>query len=196
MPKKDNTMVNLVAPEQILKTPRLLLEPLVLAHASTIYEQLLDQRLYQFIPQSPPTSLQVVETRYLALSSRLSPDGQEAWLNWVIRFREKSVYVGTLEATVHANSTAAIAYTIFPLFWRQGYAKEGCSRVLEHLCQEYRVSVAYADIDTRNIASISLVEALGFEHTSTRMNADFFKGAKSHEARYERVSSLTPNSQV
>ena len=55
-------MVNLVAPEQILETPRLLLEPLVLAHASTIYEQLLDQRQYQFIPQSPPTSLQVVES--------------------------------------------------------------------------------------------------------------------------------------
>jgi [ribosomal protein S5]-alanine N-acetyltransferase len=184
-------MVKLIAPEQIIETSRLLLEPLVLDHALVIYEQLLDQRLYQFIPQSPPTSLQTLETRYLALSSRFSPDRQEAWLNWVIRFRESRVYVGTLEATVHASYTAAIAYTIFPLFWRQGYAKEGCSRVLEHLFKEYRVSVVTADIDTRNIASISLVEALGMKRSSTRTNADFFKGSVSHEYRYEMVSPDT-----
>ncbi|MBE9033927.1 GNAT family N-acetyltransferase [aff. Roholtiella sp. LEGE 12411] len=185
-------MVKLIAPEQIIETSRLLLEPLVPDHASAIYKQLLDHRLYQFIPQSPPMSLQTVETRYLTLSSRLSPDKQEAWLNWVIRFREFREYVGILEATVHTNRTAAIAYTIFPLFWRQGYAKEGCSRVLEYLFKEYKVSVVTADIDTRNIASISLVEALGMKLTSTRTNADFFKGSVSDEYRYEMVSPLTP----
>lgn len=183
--------MDLIAPERILETPRLLLEPLVPDHASAIYEQLLDKRLYQFIPQDPPTSLQVVENRYIALSSRLSPDGQEAWLNWVMRLRESSAYVGTLEATVHANRTAAVAYMIFPVFWRQGYAKEGCSRMLDHLFKDYRVSLVTADIDTRNIASISLIEALGMKRVSTQTNADFFKGAASHEYRYERVSSLT-----
>ncbi|MBD6619212.1 GNAT family N-acetyltransferase [Komarekiella sp. 'clone 1'] len=185
-------MIKLIAPERIIETSRLLLEPLVPAHASVIYEQLLDKRLYQFIPQSPPISLQTVESRYLALSSRLSPDGQEGWLNWVIRFRESGVYIGTLQATVHANCTAAIAYTIFPLFWRQGYAKEGCSRVLEHLFEEYRVSFVTVDIDTRNIASIRLVEALGMKRTFTRTNADFFKGSVNDEYRYEAVSPFTP----
>ena len=184
-------MVDLIAPEGILKTRRLLLEPLVPAHAKVIYEQLLDKRLYQFIPQDPPTSLQVVETRYLALSSRLSPDGQEVWLNWALRFREESVYVGMLEATVHADRTAALAYMIFPRFWRQGYALEGCSRIINHLFQDYGVSVVTADIDTRNMASIKLVEALGMKRVSTQTFADFFKGSVSHEYRYELVSSLT-----
>lgn len=184
-------MVELRAPGRILETPRLLLEPLVPAHAEAIFEQLLDKRLYQFIPQDPPTSLQVLETRYLALSSRLSPNGQEAWLNWVIRCRDSSVYVGTLEATVHTNRTAALAYMIFPLFWRQGYAKEGCSRIIDNLFKDYGVSVVTVNIDTRNIASISLVEALGMKRVSTQTNADFFKGAVSHEHRYELVSSPT-----
>lgn len=189
--QRHSAMVEFRVPERILETPRLLLEPLVPAHASVIYEQLLDKRLYQFIPQDPPTSLQVLETRYLALSSRLSPDGQEAWLNWVLRFRDSSVYVGTLEATVNANRTAALAYMIFPLFWRQSYAKEGCERIINHLFQDYGVSVVTVDIDTRNIASISLVEALGMKRVSKQTNADFFKGAVSHEYRYERVSSPT-----
>ena len=185
--------MDVIAPERILETRRLLLEPLVSAHAAGIYEQLLDRRLYQFIPQDPPTSLQVVETRYQALSSKLSPDGREAWLNWALRRREENIYVGILEATVHADQTAARAYMIFPPFWRQGYAKDGCERVVNYLFQNYEVSLVTADIDTRNTASIKLVEALGMQRLSTQMNADFFKGSISHEYRYALVSSsLSP----
>ena len=71
-----------------LNAPERILEPLVPAHASAIYEQLLDKRQYEFIPQDPPTSLKALQRRYQALSSRLSPSGQEAWLNWVARLRE------------------------------------------------------------------------------------------------------------
>lgn len=183
-------MMPLIAPETTLETLRLSLEPLVASHAAAIYAQMLDERLYQFIPQSPPKSLQALESRYRVLSSRLSPDGQEAWLNWVVRLRDGN-YIGTLEATVYANCTAAIAYMIFPLFWQQGYAKEGCTRLLNHLFKDYGISVVSAEIDTRNIASISLVETLGFKHMSTHTNANFFKGAVSHEYRYECVSCLT-----
>lgn len=73
-------MIRLIAPETTLQTSRLLLEPLVTAHAAAIYEQMLDEELYQFIPQLPPKSLQALESRHRFLSSRLSPDGQEAWL--------------------------------------------------------------------------------------------------------------------
>jgi [ribosomal protein S5]-alanine N-acetyltransferase len=184
--------MDLIKPEQILETPRLILEPLVPAHASAIYNQLLDKKLYQFIPREPPISLQVLETRYLALSSRLSPDKQEVWLNWVIRLRESNAYayVGTLEATVRNDRVATIAYTIFSLFWRHGYAKEGCRRIIELLFRDYQINVVAADLDTRNMASISLVETLGFKRVSTQNNADFFKGVVSHEYRYELVSSL------
>jgi [ribosomal protein S5]-alanine N-acetyltransferase len=182
--------MELIKPEQIIETPRLLLEPLLKDHASAIYEQMLDENLYQFIPQDPPKSLQVLENRYISLSSRLSPDRQEAWLNWAVRLRESNIYVGKLEATVHADRTATIAYMISPAFWRQGYAKEGCLQILDHLSKDYRVVVVKADIDTRNIASISLVKALGFKYVSTQTNADFFKGNASHEYRYECVLPL------
>ncbi len=182
--------MDLNAPSQILETRRLLLEPLIPAHASALYEQLLEPRQYEF-PQDPPTSLQALETRYQALSSRLSPSGQEAWLNWVVRLRFEGTYIRTLEATVYANCTATIAYMIFPPFWRQGYALEGCGRLLNHLFKDYGVSVVSAEIDTRNIASIRLVEALEFKRVSTQTNADFFKGAVSHEYRYEWMSELT-----
>ncbi len=177
--------IRLLAPEARLETRRLLLEPLMPAHAPRLHEQLQDERLYQFIPQDPPASLQALEARYGALSSRRSPDGREAWLNWAVCERRSGEYAGTLEATVHENLTATIAYTVFVPYQRRGLAAEACGRLLEHLFEDYRVGVVAAEIDTRNAASIALVEVLGFDRVGFHKDADHFKGTTSDEYRYE-----------
>jgi RimJ/RimL family protein N-acetyltransferase len=172
-----------------VQTPRLLLEPLVTGHAIALFEALQAPDLYIYIPQEPPSSLGALTARYAALSSRRSPDGHEAWLNWALRQRATGDYVGTVQATVRADHTALLAYMVFPAFWRQGYAREGCARVLAHLFEDYHVSRVAAEIDTRNTASIHLVEALGFARVATTPGADFFKGAASDEYRYELSAS-------
>jgi [ribosomal protein S5]-alanine N-acetyltransferase len=176
--------------ETTLETERLLLEPLMPEHAALLFEDLADERLYRLIPQNAPESSEALETRYRKLSSRRSPDGSEVWLNFAMRLREegtlpKASYVGTLEATVFPNRSAYIAYTVFAPFWRQGYAREGCARMLRHLLEEYRVLVVVAEMDTRNAASVSLAEVLGFERVGTTLGADHFKGSVSDEHRYE-----------
>jgi [ribosomal protein S5]-alanine N-acetyltransferase len=168
-----------------LKTPRLWIEPLIPAHAVRLYELFQDERLYEFIPQNPPASPQALEARYVALSSRRSPDGREAWLNWALRERLSGEYAGVLEATVHENLTATIAYMTFVPYQGRGLAAEACSRLLAHLFEDYRVSVVAAEIDTRNIASIALIEFLGFERVAFHKDADHFKGSSSDEYRYE-----------
>ena len=177
--------IRLVAPETPLETQRLLLEPLRPDHASVIYEHLQDERLYQFIPQDLPASLRALEDRYGFLSARRSPDGREAWLNWVVRERRSGDYAGTLEATVHENLEATIAYTVFVPYQRQGLAEEACGRLLEHLFDDYRVGVVAAEIDTRNVASIALVESLGFSRVAFQEDADHFKSSSSDEYRYQ-----------
>jgi RimJ/RimL family protein N-acetyltransferase len=172
-------------PEQTLETPHLLLEPLVANHAAALYPALQAPELYRFIPQDPPPSPDSLAARYAALATRRSPDGREMWLNWALHRRDKGAYVGTLEATVYEDYTASLAYLVFPPFWRQGYATEACECVLAHLFADYRVSRVAAEIDTRNTASIHLVEALGFTRVAMLTNADFFKGAPSDEYRYE-----------
>lgn len=182
--------IRLAAPEAPLETLRLLLEPLLPAHASRLYEHLQDERLYGFIPQDPPASPRVLEDRYRLLSSRRSPDSQEAWLNWAVRERSSGDYAGTLEATVSKNSTANIAYTVFVPYQRRGIAAEACGRLLEHLFEDYRVGVVAAEIDTRNVASIVLVESLGFSRVAFQKHADHFKGSSSDEYRYELSESV------
>lgn len=177
--------IRLISPEKVLETRRLLLEPLTEAHAEDLYEPLLDGRLYSFVPQDPPVSRQAVEDRYRKLSSRRSPDGGEAWLNWAVRERETARYAGTLQASVEADGTAFIAYVVFVPYQRRGFAAEGCGRLLAHLFDDYGVSVVVAEIDTRNTGSIALVESLGFVRVLFQKDADHFKGASSDEYRYE-----------
>ena len=185
--------MDLISSELTLETARLLLEPLVLSHPSAIYQRLLDERIYQFIPGDPPISRQALKTRYRSLRSRRSPDGAEVWLNWVMRLSNTDEYVGTLQATVHSDLTAEIAYIVFPPFWKKGYAKEGCRRILDFLIEEHQVTVVAALIDTRNVPSIRLVESLGFSRVTTLEGADYFKGAVSNEYRYEYTQGDMPD---
>ena len=42
----------------------------------------------------------------------------------------------------------------------------------------------FAEIDTRNVGSVRLVESLGLTRIATTQDADFFKGASSDEYKY------------
>ena len=177
--------IHLVTPEAQLETERLFLEPILPAHAPVLYARMQEERLYRFIPQDPPVTPQALEDRYDFLSARRSPDGREAWLNWAMRERGSGDYAGTLEATVHDDRKATVAYMVFVPYQRRGFAAEACGRLLEHLFDDYRVGVVAAEIDTRNAASVALVKSLGFERVSFQKDADHFKGASSDEYRYE-----------
>ena len=162
-----------------------MLEPLLPEHAALLFEGLADERLYRFIPQNAPESVETLEARYRRLSSRRSPDGSQVWLTFAMRLRERATYLGTLEVTVFPDRSAYLAYTVFVPFWRQGYAREGCARMLRHLVEDHGVRVVTAEMDTRNAASVALAESLGFERVRTTFGADHFKGSVSDEHRYE-----------
>ena len=99
----------LIEPKRLLLTPRLQLEPLVVAHAPLVYTPLLDARLYAFILQEPPASIEALVARYQKLAARRSPDGSEVWLNWAVRLRASD---DTPSAT--ARSVPADYPTVLP----------------------------------------------------------------------------------
>lgn len=129
--------------------------------------------------------MDTLAARYRRLAARYSPDGQQIWLNWVARLRAGEIYVGTFEATLEPDQTALLAYMIVPSHQGRGHAREGGRRVIEHLVRNHGVRLVVAEIDTRNRASVGVVEALGFVRVAERPEADFFKGAVSDEYRYE-----------
>jgi len=176
-------LLQLVEPETVLETEHLHLEPLGEHHAALLHPVLQDARIYTYIPQEPPT-FEWLRERYRRLAGRLSPAGDEVWLNWAVRVKVSGAYVGTVQATLTARGTAEIAYELGPQFWGQGYAAEACRRMLLLLFTGYGVSEASAQVDTRNAASIALLERLGFTQAGFQSQADFFKGHPSDEYTY------------
>ena len=175
----------LAAAEATLLSARLRLEPLRASHAAELFDGLNDERLYRWIPQDPPASLETLAWRYGMLESRLSPAGDELWLNWVLRRLDGGLCIGTVQATVRADASAYLAYELRTDAWGQGYATEACGEVLRCLATAFAVTSVEAEVDTRNTASIRLLERLGFILTGLKRDADFFKGAASDEYRYE-----------
>ena len=93
--------IRLVEPERPLRSDRLLLEPLLETHARVDFPFLRNARLYRFIPQEPPETVEALGARYARLAGRRSPNGREAWLNWAMRLREGAeANVGMLQASV------------------------------------------------------------------------------------------------
>ena len=93
-------------------------------------------------------------------------------------------YIGLVQATVHSNHTAHIAYVLFHEAWGRGYAREGAAALIDYLHYEWGVRDLWATVDVRHRRSIALLEGLGFRRLAVRRNAELIRGALSDEFVY------------
>ena len=177
-------MPRVIEGEDILKTDRLVLEPITSGHASSLFEVLGEPKVYDYIPEDPPAELADLVARYTQLESRQSPTGDQVWLNWAIRLKGEKAYLGRVEATVYDDGSAGVAYLLGSRFWGHGYASEAVRRILGLLFETYKCPEVFAEVDTENIASIRLLERLGFKQAGVKREADHFKGRTSDEYKY------------
>jgi RimJ/RimL family protein N-acetyltransferase len=143
----------------------LVLEPQTAAHAVEMFEVLSDPALYEF-ENSPPASAAWLADRFEQLESRLSPDGSEQWLNWVIRLPTGAL-AGYVQATVARDGVAYIAYELGSRFWRQGIGSAAVTAMLSALTEDYGVHSFVAAVKERNYRSLALLKRLKFERVGS-----------------------------
>lgn len=165
-----------------------------------MYVPFSDPALYFFVPADPPATLGALTERFAKLEQRRSPDGTEHWLNWVIERRGAEPGksgeadarwpqpLGLIEATILPNGHALVGYFTFREFWNQGIASECIPAALDHLQTDYGVRLFRAEADTRNFASVRVLEKCGFHIAETVPQADFFKGQRSDEHRMVKLA--------
>jgi len=133
------------------------------AHVEAMFPILLDERIYAFIPTRRHITPAGLAERFRKLEAG-SPDPGEEWLNWCLFRRDDGSAIGYLQATVSQTDRAAwVAYVLTPGAWGHGYATEALDWLLKHLAIAGRVDLARAQIDSRNAASLTVVERLKFE---------------------------------
>ena len=143
-----------------LFTPDLTLEPLVAGHAEAMFAVLGAPELYRYLDFGPPPSLEHLRGVYEELEARVSPDGSQLWLNWVIR-PQGGVPVGFVQATV-SGAEAWIAYVLAKEWWGRGYAFQATQAVVDHLRAACGVVRFLATVEAGNARSVRLLRRLGF----------------------------------
>lgn len=156
-------------PMRTLATDRLILEPLVAAHADAMFAVLSDPAIYAY-ENAPPRSADWLRERYARLESRRSGDGTEQWLNWVVRLRG-DVPIGYVQATVPASRRALIAYEFGSAWWGQGYAREATQAMIDELVAHHDARGFAAVLKCANFRSLRLLERLGFARASPEAHA-------------------------
>lgn len=146
-----------------------ILEPQVAGHAEEMFAVLSDPAIYEY-ENEPPTSLDWLRERLTRLESRKSADGEQLWLNWVVRL-ENAGLIGYVQATVLPTGRAAIAYVFASKYWGRGLA-EACQAMIAELAARYRVRTVYAVFNRRNVRSARLLERLGFAPTPKLAGVD------------------------
>ena len=146
---------------QALATAELVLEPLVAAHADTMFELLNDPELYRYLDHPPPPSVEHLRSVYASVETRLAPDGSQVWLNWVVR-RPGLPPVGYVQATVMLDHTAWVGYVFSARHRGRGYATQAVQAMLEHVASAYGVSRFLASVEAANQSSIRLLGRLCF----------------------------------
>lgn len=146
-----------------IRTGMLVLEPQTAEHAAEVFPVLSDPAIYEF-ENSPPESEAWLERRFTQLESRVSPDGKEQWLNWVIRL-PSGLLAGYVQATITSGGTAHIAYELGSKYWRQGIGSTAVRAMLKEITANYGVHAFAATLKTANYRSHALLRSLGFGPT-------------------------------
>ena len=154
---------------RVIVTNRLTLEPQVASHAEEMFGVLSDPAIYEF-ENEPPSSVEWLRERFAKLETRRSPDGRERWLNWVVRDSPARI-IGYVQATVHVDGHAGIAYELASAHWGRGYGGEAVEAMIAELALRYQVREISAVLKRANFRSKRLLDRLGFSIASSGRHA-------------------------
>lgn len=144
-----------------MKSP-LACEPLAESHAQELHDELLDHRLYHFIPERPPRSLQALQREYAEFAGGAPAGSGEVWMNWAIRDTASQRCVGTLQATRFADGRLWVGYKIVPTAWNRGFASAALTWLTRELAHRFPGQPLLAAVDSRHAASIRVLQKCGF----------------------------------
>ena len=145
---------------RVIETAVCKLEPQLASHAEAMFAVLSDPAIFEH-ENAPPTSIEALRERYRRLETRRSGDGREHWLNWIVRLPNGEP-TGYVQATVHADGRAAVAYEFASRYWGRGLARAAVLAMIDELVARYGVRTLSAVLKRSNERSRRFLERLDF----------------------------------
>lgn len=143
------------------------LDPLRVADAAEMAVVLGDPRLYEVIGGAPPSAAELTELYGRQVAGR-SADGREEWANWVVRVGPEAV--GYVQATVHGDGRAEVAWVIGTRWQGRGHATAATLAMLD-LLRARGVTAIEAYVRPGHTASETVASRVGLRPTG-ELDAD------------------------
>lgn len=160
-----------------IKTERLIIRPVVIGDKESIFSYRADPDTSKFLSLIPHTVDDIGEFIKRA-SSEINDPG--TWFQLVIVEQLNCQLIGDIGLhflnTDPENKQVEIGYTLDKKFRGKGYATEALSAIIDYLVNSLNKHRITASIDPTNIASIKLIERLGFRKEAHFIESIFFQG--------------------
>lgn len=140
-----------------LETDRLLLRQLENEDAGSLHAALSDPAVMHWWSSGPHTTLAQSEA-YVARNAEIS----DSWRCWAITERGGEA-LGWVVLIAKRPGVQEIGYILRSDCWGRGYAREAVDRVICHAFNDLGQRRIAADTDPDNVASIRLLQSLGFQ---------------------------------
>ncbi len=174
-----------------IRTLRLDLEPLRIEHADEAAPAFDDVTLHTYIGGSPASPEQL-RSRYERQVVGQSADGTQTWLNWMLRRRDTTALIGTVQATIsHPEETAELAWVIATDNQGHGYAREAAVALVTWL-EQHRVSELVAHIHPDHEASAGVARAIGLRRTHAIVDGEERWSDRESRGRRSRLAVTGP----
>ena len=144
----------------LIKTDRLMLEPLVEAHAPELSKVFSDPGVSAFVGAGS-LSVEGLRAQIRKQAELVAQGNVLGRLGWAIRLLTGEL-VGSVDSRVLADATSLTSCLLASRHRRKGYAKEAVNSVMQELAVQYQVRTFYAVIKKNNQEGYRLLKRLGY----------------------------------
>lgn len=150
----------------ITETDRLILRRYKESDLNDLFEYLSNPNVVEFEPYKPMTIEEVKDN----LNWRISTDEMIA-----VELKSNNKMIGNVYLGKRDFNSLEIGFVFNESYWKNGYAKESCEKLLE-LAFDNGIHRVFAECDPNNKNSWGLLERMGFiREGHLRQNVYFFK---------------------
>jgi RimJ/RimL family protein N-acetyltransferase len=127
----------------------------------------------------------VARARYAIETMAAADPAEPGWFQYAVELKPDHRHIGDVGVNLNDNRMQAeIGYTLAPDRQGHGYATEAVRAVLDRLFTVQGLHKVTAECDARNVASIRLLERLGFTREGLLRRHTWIKGEWTDDLLY------------
>ena len=138
------------------------LRPSAIKDVESMFTMLSDPQSMKYWSDPP---IKTLEEAVHVLRKDLDSDAKGNSMTWAVTHKDEDEMIGKVILFQYSekNCRAEIGYLLDRKYWRQGVMHQALGAVIDFAFNTLNLHRIEADVDTKNIPSIGLLEKLGFE---------------------------------